>query len=262
MSSKLYLHCGGFSVDREIVECVATPERTDSFVPIPHKEAIELVTSSLRDHGYGIASEAHALAAEGQRYFGLLELAGGDGAAANDHSLIVGLRNSHDHSFCLGLSLGSRVFVCDNLAFSGEVRVARKHTAQIARDLPRLVSGAVGLLGDLRRTQESRFARYKEVEIANATANDLLVRTIEAGVLPVTKLRLAIQEWKAPRHEEFRSAGPTLWRLYNAITEAIKGRVEPLRLATPAIHGLFDSAAGLDANRLSLESISDATVAA
>ena len=75
-----------------------------------------------------------------------------DGANAADHSLVVGLRNSHDHSFCLGVSLGSRVFVCDNLAFSGEVRVARKHTNRIAFDLPKLVNGAVGLLGDIRRT--------------------------------------------------------------------------------------------------------------
>jgi hypothetical protein len=174
---------------------------------------------------------------------------------------MVGICNSHDHAFVFGVSLGSRVFVCDNLSFTGEVRVARKHTSRILDDLPRLVHGAVGLLGNLRRTQDERFCRYKETEIANCTANDLLVRTIEAGVLPVTKLKTALAEWKEPRHEEFKAAGPTLWRLYNAITEAIKGRVEPVRLCTPAIHGVFDSAAGFNGAERILAEVTDATIA-
>lgn len=257
--SSLILHCGGYNVPREQLSTVHTPDRTDTFVPIPHLKALDLVCQSLNELGYQIKSEAHGLVGDaGQRYFGLLELAGNDGA---DHDLIVGIRNSHDHAFCYGLSLGSRVFVCDNLAFSGEVRVARKHTNRILQDLPKLVSGAVGLLGQLRVKQDERFARYKETEIANATANDLLVRSIEAGVLPVTKLKLALQEWKAPRHEEFKAAGPTLWRLYNSITEAIKGRVEPIRLATPAIHGIFDSAAGFDLKRIVLDQVQDAEIA-
>jgi hypothetical protein len=243
------LHCGAYAVEREKVAEVATPERTDSWVPIPHIEAIDLACNSLREHGYSIVSEAHGLSHEGARYFGLFDLAGTDGASL-DHTMVVGVRNSHDKSFVFGLSCGAHVFVCDNLSFSGEVKVARKHTSRIVADLPRLVHGAVGLLGDLRRTQEQRFIRYKEVEISNPTANDLLVRAMEARVLPVTKLPLALQEWKHPRHEEFRQAGPTLWRLYNSITEAIKGRVEPVRLATPAIHGLFDSAAGFERGKL------------
>jgi hypothetical protein len=40
--------------------------------------------------------------------------------------------------------------VCDNLSFSGEVRLARKHTSRIEADLPALVNRAVGQLGELR----------------------------------------------------------------------------------------------------------------
>ena len=43
-----------------------------------------------------------------------------------------------------GLAVGAAVFVCDNLSFSGEVRLARKHTAHFERDLPQLVGRTIG----------------------------------------------------------------------------------------------------------------------
>ena len=41
----------------------------------------------------------------------------------------IGIRNSHDKSIRLGLTAGLRVFVCSNMAFSGDFRpVLAKHT--------------------------------------------------------------------------------------------------------------------------------------
>ncbi len=41
----------------------------------------------------------------------------------------IGIRNSHDKSLRLGLTAGLRVFVCSNMAFSGEFTpVLAKHT--------------------------------------------------------------------------------------------------------------------------------------
>src|SRR5713226_654707 len=41
----------------------------------------------------------------------------------------IGIRNSHDKSLRLGLTAGMRVFVCSNIAFSGEFTpVLAKHT--------------------------------------------------------------------------------------------------------------------------------------
>jgi len=61
---------------------------------------------------------------------------------------VLGLRNSHDKTFPAGITAGASVSVCDNLSFSGEVKLARKHTTHITRDLPRLVQSAVGKLMD------------------------------------------------------------------------------------------------------------------
>ena len=66
-----------------------------------------------------------------------------------------------------------------------------------------------------------------------------------ARVLPVTKLPLALSEWRAPRHAEFRE-GKTAWRFFNSITEAAKGgNIQNLPRRTQALHGLLDAAVGL-----------------
>jgi hypothetical protein len=49
------------------------------------------------------------------------------------------------------------VFVCDNLAFSGEIKIARKHTRFIVRDLPGSypARSASFLTAGMRRPNES-----------------------------------------------------------------------------------------------------------
>ena len=187
-------------------------------------------------------TDAHGLTHDGQRYFGLLQVA--NGSNPDDFGLVVGIRNSHDKTFPASLVLGASVFVCDNLSFSGEVKLARKHTLYIARDLPQLLDRAIGLLGGLRRSQEDRFAGYRRTELAEAQAHDLIVRAVDGQVLPVTKLPDVLQEWRHPRHPEFADSR-TAWRLFNAFTEVLKGQLDRLPRRTQALHGLMDAACGL-----------------
>lgn len=129
------VHSGGSLVERVEVQRVVTPTPTESWCPIAHDKLVDLVQVAMRDMGLGIAREQYALAKDGNRFFALFDLKG----STPDYDLVFGLRNSHDKTFPAALSLGSRVFVCDNLAFSGEVQIARKHTRHIERDLPALV---------------------------------------------------------------------------------------------------------------------------
>ncbi len=242
MKANLMLHCGAQRIEREQLSTVATPERTKTWVPIPHERLYQQVTDTLAGSGLAIVSEAHGLTRDGARYFGLLQVANGTSPA--DFGLIVGLRNSHDKCFPAGLVVGAAVFVCDNLSFSGEVKLARKHTVHVERDLPQLVERAVGRLGELRRTQEQRFRAYQQRELNDPGAHDLIVRAMDARVLPVTKLPDVLKEWRQPRHPEFR-AGWTGWRLFNAFTEVLKGNLDQLPRRTQALHGLMDTACGV-----------------
>jgi len=244
--ANLMLHCGARHVDRQQVDDAATPPRTQTWVPIPHTRLLDQVEQTLRGNGLSIVSQAHALWREDARYFGLMEVA--NGHTAGDYNMVVGLRNSHDQSFPAGLVLGTAVFVCDNLSFCGEVKLARKHTRFIERDLPELVQRAVGKLTDLRVGQDRRIEAYKETNLRDARVHDLVVRALDARVVPVTQVPRVLEEWRQPRHPEFAEHGRTAWRLFNAFTEALKGRNLPaLPRRTQALHGLLDGACGLRA---------------
>ena len=240
--ARLVLHCGATASSREQVAATFTPGRTPTWVPIPHIRLLDGIQSSLMGAGFSITSEAHGLSKGGDRYFGLLQVTNGE--ADSDFGLVVGLRNSHDKRFPAGLVVGASVFVCDNLSFSGEIRLARKHTAHVERDLPQLIDRAIGQLGDQRRTQEIRFSAYKNHELSDIQAHDLVIRAVDAQVLPVTKIPDLIQEWREPRHPEFRD-GKTAWRFFQGVTETLKGNLDLLPRRTQALHGLLDSACGL-----------------
>src|ERR1700722_10364630 len=112
--TNLCLHCGARAVSRDQVATVPTPARTASWVPLPHERLLTGVQSALERVGLSVVTEAHGLTRDGDRYFGLLQLA--NGQDDQDFGLVVGLRNSHDKSCPAGLVLGASIFVCDNLS--------------------------------------------------------------------------------------------------------------------------------------------------
>lgn len=244
MNNGLTLHCGAHEVPREVLDSVPTPESTQSWCPIPHADLLGGIQGTLECAGYRVTSEAHALAKDGARYFGLLEIV--NGHAQRDYSLVVGLRNSHDKSIPAGLVIGSKVFVCDNLAFSGEIRVGRKHTVFIERDLPNLIDRAVGRLGGVRGRQDHRISSYKNVELSDAQAHDLIIQALDARVVTATRIPDVVEEWRNPRHPEFRES-KTAWRLFNGFTEILKGTNLFRRpVATQALHGVLDGACNVN----------------
>jgi hypothetical protein len=238
----LLLHCGAHKVERTTLDLIATPPATETWFPIPHRSLLGQVENKLRNSGLEIVNEAHALTHDGNRYFGLLQVVSDE--QSRDFALVLGIRNSHGQSFPAGLVVGASVFCCDNLSFSGEIRIDRKHTKFINRDLPQLVEAAVGRLADQRHKQELRFLTYQRTELSDSEAHDLVIQALDAQVLPVTKIPDVLDEWRHPRHPEFR-AGKTAWRLFNSFTEIGKGALERLPRRTQALHGILDSHVGL-----------------
>lgn len=262
--STLILHCGASETSREQLAEVVTPARTASFQPVSHIEFLAQVESSLGGDNYRIVNETHALSRNGNRYFGILQIAnqpkqefgpdrfgwgelGVRMEVEADYGFVVGLRNSHDHAYSASLAIGAHVFVCDNLSFSGEVKLARKHTTYIARDLPGLAARAVGLLGSRWNSQEERFQAYKDHEIGEKDAHDLLIKALDARAITGQQIPHVLREWRTPRHPEFAEAGKTAWRLFNAVTEIAKekGGIWNLPQRTNALHGLMDQACGI-----------------
>ena len=240
----LCLHAGGHRVTENEVKKAETPEPSGTWFPIPHAALVDEVYESVLNSGYRIVNNVHALSHNGARYFGMLQVER-EGDEQGDSTLVVGLRNSHDKIFPAALVVGSGVFVCDNLAFSGEIRLGRKHTKHIMRDLPSVVNTAVGKLGDARHAQEVRHNYYRQHELLDREVNDLLIRALDARVISSSKITKVLEQWRTPNHPEFAES-KTAWRLYNAFTEVLKQtNIASLPQQTMRLHGLLDQISGL-----------------
>ena len=244
--ANLVLHCGAARISREDLQKIEAPAATDTWKPIPHSRMLELVEGTVEKAGLHVVEQAHGVMADGRRYFGLLQLA--NGKNPDDYGLVVGLRNSTNKSLKAGLAVGSQVFVCDNLAFSADIVIGRKHTPKIDVDLPNLVIDAVAKLGSMRARQDARIAAYKTTELSDVQAHDFVIRGFDEGVYTATRIPTILKEWRAPRHPEFAES-KNGWRLFNAVTEVAKDAPffdRPRQTIT--LHRLMDAACGVSAN--------------
>lgn len=233
----LIVHAGGSRVSRQDLCAVQLPDVTSTWHPVPHDRVVDLVESALLASGLPITDTSFALARGGAQMFGVITLAGG-----TDYATVVGVRNSHDKSFPVSFCLGSRVFVCDNLAFSAEVVVKTKHSRWVMNRLPSLVNEGIAKLIDYRGKQDQRLACYKETPLSgSAHLNDLILRTYKAGAMPAKAIAEVIEECDSPRHEEFLQ--PTLWSYFNCVTEVLK-RYSDLPRRTQRLHGVVDAECG------------------
>jgi hypothetical protein len=221
----LILHAGAQAIDRFALGQLPQPKPLGPrHNPLPFAEDVRLVTEELAQHGLVSTDEAFGVTytkdGDPARFFGVLELA----SERTDHSLVVGLRGSYDQSISRGLAVGSRVFVCDNLAFSGEVTYQTKQTTHIADRLPRMIAEAALKVPALAELQNVRFDKYRLAEIKPRWGDAALVELVRREVLNSQTFLRAVQEWDQPSHEEHAEDGFTAWRLHNAVTEAIKAR--------------------------------------
>jgi hypothetical protein len=186
-------------------------------MPVGHNTIVDLAEDRLGEMGFRFGSQAHSLTHDGARYFGLVELI--NGCQNEQHALVVGLRNSIDKSFPAAMGFGSHVFVCDNLAFGAEIRFSRRHTSRILIDLPDLIGKAVNQTNLYKENQEARFECYQETRITNLRADHMILQMLRVGVVNTQRVQRVVDEWDNPSHDH---GDKTIWRLFNAATEALK----------------------------------------
>lgn len=230
--TQLMLHTGAEPVEYDALKQLITPEATTTHVPIPHHAVVDMARYSLGFYGHEIVEENHAITPDGLRYFGLLSLRSADG----QYTDTLGLRNSHDKKFPIGLGFGSRVFVCDNLAFVAEHVIRRKHTANAKRDLPGLVAEIIEPLADQRKAQQVKFEMYRSTPITPTLADHAIIEMYRHGVINVQRIADVVREWEEPSYEGFEDRNA--WRLFNAATTALQGRTQDYD--TPMLHKVID----------------------
>jgi hypothetical protein len=218
-TSALVLHRGARPVTAEELRGYRPPAAEGRWHPIAHARVLDVVTTTLREAGYDVKGERLGLAKDGNRFFGTLDLGT---PLASGVSLAVGVRNSTDKSFPLGFCAGSRVFVCDNLAFRSELLVRRKHTLNGERNFVRAIGSAVTTLASFRESEAERVRRLLTTTLTDDQADALILRSWERGIVGARELPRVLKEWRSPSFEEFEPR--TAWSLLNAFTGALRDR--------------------------------------
>jgi len=215
--------CGENEVDFDVIKNVATPEASNRWHPIAHDCLVENFRESVKNSDLQIVNEHHALAREDNHYFGMFQVRGNNLSRKHDSEVgtVMCLRNSHDKAFRAGIAAGDAPFVCSNLIFDNEIVLGRRHTTNILRDLPTIMSQAIGLLKDTWQTTDNRITAYKALDLDDKTAHDLIVRSFRAGACTKSQMADVITQWHNPEHEEFGSRD--LWSLQNAFTNVYRG---------------------------------------
>ncbi len=213
--------------DRQHLAEYDTPPALGRFHrPVPFLEYCDEVEHQLDRVGLRVVSEEHIIGHEGQRHFGIMEVAPaleGELITAKEWSLFLGLRGSHDQSVQRGLALGRRVLVCSNLCFNGDIATLHtKQTTNIWERLPRMIYNAVAQVPELAHIEEQRVEALQAFTMKPRWGDAALVEIHRRGGLSSAQLGRAIREWDQPSHEEFSEAGHTAWRLEQAVTEAAK----------------------------------------
>lgn len=241
--SSLSAHKNTTLVTREQIAALPAVLGTDTFKPVPHIELIVSLERVLEQRGIAIAQdnqglrkEQFAIGKDGLRLFGTMDLTlnGIGGTCAS-----LGLRTANNKTMALQMIAGVRVFVCDNMAFSGDtIMLKRRHTSGL-----NLMDELLAAMDKYERhyaSLKNEVESLKTLELTENAAKIILHDVFAQQIMPVRFFPEVSAEYFAEeqRHEEF--APRTAWSLLNAFTEKAKAMPLTTRIkATQLVGKLF-----------------------
>ena len=212
-------HCDTVRVDESDVRAVVAPPYTDTWHPISHGDILDTVKGALDARGMQIQHRDYSLSPNGKNMFAVWRVDTiGDlpGMAWS-----VGIRNSLQKQFAVGICAGTYVFVCDNMAFSGDFVQLRKHTNRIDDDLPRIAEEAIEKVQrKLGVLSEWQFG-LREFAIEEPVMKLLVFDAMATGIFAPSKFRHFLNCWE---EENKDGAAPhTMYAYHGAVTRLIRG---------------------------------------
>jgi hypothetical protein len=212
----------GGKLTREQLTLVATPPGTTTHRPIPHAEVIGALIETLGFRHIAVVKEEYAVSKDGMKMFGVLDL----DTSMEGCRFSIGVRNAHDKSMRLAMTVGYRVFVCENMAFSGDFEpVLAKHSKKFS--LQNALSVGVDQMQRNFGGMRSQVEAWRESQLSDVSAKLIIYRAFIESELEVPKhlARPVHDLYFNPQHEEFQPR--TVWSLSNAFTGAFK-ELEPI----------------------------------
>ena len=214
----MMLHCGGQALSRQELDLIQLPAKTETYTPIPHFELANRITGVSQDMltDYVMISESYGIARNGNQLFAVLNFQG----ESREMAMSIAFRNSYDKSLSFGLAFGAQVFVCDNLALTGDIVLMKKHSKTIMDTLDDCI---------IANIFRARLAYQKILFDSDKLKRRPLLDNQAFGLMgllfgkdlvsprQLTKLR---KEWISPSYEVFQPRNA--WSFLNSYTECLK----------------------------------------
>jgi hypothetical protein len=201
---------------------IPVPEATSTHKPVPHHTIVEALIETLSFRHIGVVNDEYAVSSDGMKMFGVLDLE----TQMDGCRFAIGIRNSHDKSLRLGLTAGLRVFVCSNMAFSGDFTpVLAKHTKSF--NLIDTLAVGVDRIQRNFEPMQRQVEGWRGTQLSDERAKLILYRAFVDGELeaPRSLLPEVHRLYFEPEYPEFSAR--TMWSLSNAFTSAFK-KLDPV----------------------------------
>lgn len=213
----LIAHVGAQKLSREQLVEILPPEATPTHKPIAHAELVRSVIEGLSFRHINVVRDEYAVSEDGMKLFGVLDLE----TTFEGCRFSLGLRNANDKSMRIALTVGYRVFVCDNMAFHGDFTpVLAKHS----KNFNLLDSIDMGL-GRMQRNfapMQKQVEGWRQHQLSDQNAKAIIYDAFADDDLSLPRhlFRNIGSLYFDPKYPEF--APRTLWSLTNAFTSAFK----------------------------------------
>lgn len=199
--------------EAEVFNVPAVPF-TKTFHPVHHSDFITVVKEAVTAVGMNIIKQEFVLAGKNQeKMFGVFDLNHG----SSELCWSIGLRNSMDKSLSLSLTSGTRVFVCENLCFSGDFLIVKRHTSSL--DIDELAFMAFRAMRQMIPRLQ-KFQKWHEglrnFSLPTKDMKILLVEIMTQMVIPPSKFC----QFNNLYHNVYDN---TLWGLHECCTDVLKG---------------------------------------
>jgi hypothetical protein len=237
MAGTLMLHCGAERIARPALATLPTPAATATWKPVAHEALVAAIEAELGGRALAITRQEFAVRKDGAELFGVMDFAAVAEGLTLETGWALGIHTANDKSVALRLAVGMRVFVCDNLAFSGDIiALRRKHTSGL--NLPVEIAGALDRYQEGTAVMRASVLRLQETPLTDPQAKAIVLDVLRQELVPVRLIKPVAERY-------FQAADPdvaprTLWGLHNAFTRELKAlRPAPAFQATTALGRFF-----------------------
>ncbi len=211
-------HAQSQLVSRAELLTIPPPPATATWKPIAHADLVQAIDRQLLVRGITIRREEFAIQRQGARLFAVLDLAYEE---TDELCAAMGIRTANDRSMALEIAVGVKVFVCDNLAFSGDlIALRRRHTSRF--NLNADISVAIDRYLEHLTVLRTQIASLQTRLLPDGEAKLLIFEAFHRGIFPIRFFPTVADTYLGPRPEMTDVQPRTWWGLNNAFTRAIR----------------------------------------